>query len=100
MHSQHTPAQTGPGAAIGTEIDATSTVANSLAFDTTLPTPGTTVPMFNLTETTRTTFNDRDNNTADFLTPSGQNYQAMVSIGKNAPGLSGKCFANGVFIAS
>ena len=88
----------GTGSAINAELDASSTVANSIAFGTALPTAGTAAKI--MSDPSTATYSDDDNNTVDFLTPTGSSYQALVSIGHDAAGAPGKCFANAVIFAS
>ena len=88
----------GTGSAINAELDASSTVANSIAFGTQLPTAATAVKI--MSEPSTAAFSDDDNNTVDFLTPTGSSYEALVSIGHDAAAAAGKCFANAAIFAS
>jgi hypothetical protein len=82
----------GTGSAVGGEIDATSTVANSDGYGTAMTTAGTSYSV--LTSGPTTSPNENDDDAADFFTPAGATYIADLTVGENEMGLTGKCYAN------
>jgi hypothetical protein len=78
------------------EIDAASTVANSDAFGTLLPTPGTPAQ---IGSSSSTAFDETDDDTWDFLTPNGQDYQGFITFGENWT-TANACFADALMVSS
>ena len=89
---------TNSGGAAWARLNVTSTVANSLADGTLLPTAGVTDYSF-FSSGASSTFEDDNNFVLDFLTPSGSDYQSIVSLQENYVG-SGMCSANAVILQS
>jgi hypothetical protein len=77
-------------------LDATSTVANSDAFGDLLPTPGTPVQ---IDSSSSATFAETDDDTWDFLTPNGQDYQGFITFGENWT-TANACFAVSLIVSS
>jgi hypothetical protein len=71
------------------EIVATSTEANSDGYGHAMPVAGTTYSMFGQQDTT---FDEDDDNAADFFTPSGVTWIADLTVGVDYFGAD--CFAN------
>lgn len=83
----------GTAGAVDGEIDATSTQANSDGYGTVMTTAGTSYTMVSVGSST--TADENDDNAADFLTPSGPQYLADLTVGENELGeAAGTCFAD------
>lgn len=90
------------GTAAGTvtaHIDATSTVANSDGFGTTMTTAGTAYDISGEVGPSAAP-GEIDFGGAGFFTPTGQTYAADAAVGVNSLGLTGKCFANALISQS
>ena len=79
-------------------LNVTSTIADSVADGALLPTAGVTDYSF-FSSGASSTFVDDNNYVLDFLTPSGGDYQSIVSLQENYTG-SGVCSGNAVILQS
>ena len=76
---------------IDTEIDVSSTDANSLAAQTPLGSPGVPARIAGDSAPV-STLRDNDSNVFEFLSPNGKSYQGLLAFGENFAGHD--CFAN------
>ena len=78
------------GGDIAAEINATSTVANSDGYGTAMTTAGSSYNV--LTIGTNSSFEEANDQAANFFTPTGQTYLADLTLGENYLGAT--CYAN------
>ena len=78
------------GSAVQAEIDATSTIPSSDGYGTQMVNAGTSYDILQISATAN--FFESNQNPADFLTPTGTTYVAILTLGENYLGV--KCYAN------
>jgi hypothetical protein len=84
------------GGVVQAQINATSTEANSDGYGTPMPMAGTSYDV--LVSGPSAGFDESNANAADFFTPSGKTYVAVLTVGENY--LGAKCFANALVTPS
>jgi hypothetical protein len=91
---------TSPGPSPAAEIDATSSEADSEGAGTQMVTPGQSYPVL-AGLATDGAFDARSGLPAEFFTPGGQAFAAVLTVGENYPGLtSAPCYGSALVMAS